>query len=506
MKIKIGTPWCFTEQGRKDNQEDYLWPMPECDDAAGRVLSGSPDSRVFLMCDGVGGRDSGEVASMTAANAIGDYITTHFDLNEVFTEEDFKTQALSSGYDALDKVGNDSLSKMATTMTCLVLHKGGALVAHIGDSRIYHVRPSEAVNKGGTGIIFQTTDHSLVQDLIRIGELTEEEAVNFPQKNVITRAMQPHLERRYKADTFNITDVKAGDYFFLCCDGVLEQLSNEMLGEILADKELDDKGKIEAIKAICDGKTRDNYTCWLVPVQEVVAEATDVLAKSDDLVASVVESEEGLDDKTPAQSAEEGRDKSSRKFTPAPEVAAPLPESGEEKAKRAHRSRIANVKIILGIVALIAVASLLGFYARDYFMQKSAEPGKAEKNEAFDIKQKKSDKSDEKDRKKDDGKGQFAPQNHKTEEAILEDIPGVVLDSDMSPEPNDNQSASPTRQEEKPRQDQSVGKEPESKQSGINGVVNSKKESRQRVRDTDTQGETGANNSSPEPSYPITSI
>ena len=248
MIIKIRQPLSFSEIGRKDNQEDYLWPQPEAVTKA---------NRVFLMCDGVGGQDSGEVASQTAATALGEYITAHPASDGIVTKAMFE-EALAYGYDELDKVDTGAFRKMGTTMTCLVLHRGGALVAHIGDSRVYHIRPSLADEQGRSGIIYQSADHSLVNDLLRAGEITEEEAADFPQKNVITRAMQPHLERRYKADILNIDDVQAGDYFFLCCDGVLEQLTNDMLGAILSDENLDDQGKIDAIKEVCDGRTRDN--------------------------------------------------------------------------------------------------------------------------------------------------------------------------------------------------------------------------------------------------------
>jgi serine/threonine protein phosphatase PrpC len=281
MKITIRQPKCFSEIGRKDNQEDFLWPNPQ---------TVTKENRVFVMCDGVGGQDSGEVASETAATALGTFLTGHLPEDGVVTKAFFE-EALSYAYDEMDKVDTGAVKKMGTTMTCLVLHKGGALVAHIGDSRIYHIRPSLASKEGRTGIIYQSADHSLVNDLLRAGEITEEEAVNFPQKNVITRAMQPHLERRYKADVYEISDVESGDYFFLCCDGVLEQLTNDRLGEILADETLDDEGKIAAIKAVCDGNTRDNYTCWLVPIDEVEREEEENTSEEEN-IAVVVEQEE----------------------------------------------------------------------------------------------------------------------------------------------------------------------------------------------------------------------
>lgn len=282
MIIKIRKPQCFSEIGHKDNQEDYLWPLPE---------TVTPDNRIFLMCDGVGGQDSGEIASKTAATALGIYLTEHPSEDGIVTQAMFEN-ALAFGYDELDKVDTGAIKKMGTTMTCLVLHRGGALVAHIGDSRIYHIRPSLADESGRSGIIYQSADHSLVNDLLRAGEITEEESVNFPQKNVITRAMQPNLERRYKADIYNIDDVQAGDYFFLCCDGVLEQLTNDMLGAILSDESLDDKGKIKAIKNVCDGNTRDNYTCWLIPIDKVKSESHDTVHKDEELIVTVESEEE----------------------------------------------------------------------------------------------------------------------------------------------------------------------------------------------------------------------
>lgn len=279
MKITIKQPLSFSEIGLKDNQEDFLWPLPN---------AVTVDDRVFLMCDGMGGHDNGELASKTAATALGKYLTSHPSPDGIVTKAMFE-QALAYAYDELDKVDNGAVKKMGTTMTCLVLHRGGALVAHIGDSRVYHIRPSLADEHGRSGIIYQSADHSLVNDLLRSGEITEEEAADFPQKNVITRAMQPHLERRYKADILNIDDVQAGDYFFLCCDGVLEQLTNDTLGEILKNQTLDDNAKINAIKKVCDGKTHDNYTCWLIPVLDVQKEETDVAQDDEEQVAVTVE-------------------------------------------------------------------------------------------------------------------------------------------------------------------------------------------------------------------------
>lgn len=270
MKITIRQPLSFSEIGRKDNQEDYIYP------SVGKV---NDQNRFFILCDGMGGHENGEVASTTVCEALGCFFESHLPEDGVMTTDLFK-EALNSAYDELDKKDTGGLKKMGTTMTCLYLHKKGYLVAHIGDSRIYHIRPN-------TGIVYQSSDHSLVNDLLRAGELTEEEALNFPQKNVITRAMQPNLERRHKADVFSFNDIKKGDYFFLCCDGVLEQLTNDCLCGILSDKKLNDSQKLDAIKLVCDGNTKDNYTCYLIPIDDVVMEEDDSKGADENMVVGV---------------------------------------------------------------------------------------------------------------------------------------------------------------------------------------------------------------------------
>ena len=194
--IRIRKPLSFTEIGRKENQEAYLYPA-----------HADENTRIFILCDGMGGHDNGEVASRTAANALGDYLSSCSSTDIPVFET-----GLAKAYDALDSIDTNSMKKPGTTMTCLCLNEDNYLVAHIGDSRIYHIRPSlfNTETKRG-GILYQSSDHSLVNDLLRAGELTEEEARDFPQKNVIPRAMQPHLSTRYKADVYSFDDIQDGD-------------------------------------------------------------------------------------------------------------------------------------------------------------------------------------------------------------------------------------------------------------------------------------------------------
>lgn len=271
MKIQIRKPIGYSQIGRKDQQEDAVWPS---------FSDVSADNPCIILCDGVGGSEHGEVASQTSSKVIGEYLTNIIKDSETVTDADVQ-KAVNLAYDELEKIDTEGSESgkvsMATTLTCVCLHNDGILAAHMGDSRIYLVRPGE-------GLKYQSNDHSLVNALLQAGEITEEEAVNFPRKNVITRAIQPHCERRYKAEVHQLTDIQSGDYIFLCCDGVLEQLTNERLVEILS-MNCSDKDKLALLEAESTDKTRDNYTAYLIPIDNVEGESSIV---HDDEVATVV--------------------------------------------------------------------------------------------------------------------------------------------------------------------------------------------------------------------------
>ena len=253
MTIDIKQPLSYSHIGRKDNQEDAIYPT---------LGNASIHHRFFVLCDGMGGHHHGEVASNLVCEAFEKFFTSH-PLKDGFLSEELFKQGLSAAYDALDENDDDSYRKMGTTLTFIYLHSGGCFAAHIGDSRIYHIRPNK-------GLMYQSNDHSLVNDLLRIGEITPEEAINHPQKNILTRVMQPHLERRYRAEICQLSDIQQGDYLFLCSDGVLEQLNNVQLFDILSNSKLSDQQKLTALEEISLHKTKDNFTAHLIPIDRVV--------------------------------------------------------------------------------------------------------------------------------------------------------------------------------------------------------------------------------------------
>lgn len=297
MEIKIGLPLSFSEIGQKDNQEDFVFPSPN---------DVKQKDRVFILCDGMGGHSHGEVASRTVATALGQYMKWHFPSEGSLTKELF-LEGLNYAYGQLNMVDDGSPKKMGTTLTFVAFHADGCFCAHIGDSRIYLVRPSEK------RIIYRSEDHSLVNDLIRSGELTPEEAATYPHKNVITRAMQPNQEKPAKAEMRNITDIKSGDYVFLCCDGILENLTDDKLVNILSTPGIDDVRKLAAIKNLCLGRTKDNFTCYLIPVQSVTGEFVDYKATRPVLTDSQESENNALD--VPQESHSKKNNLLSRRFS-----------------------------------------------------------------------------------------------------------------------------------------------------------------------------------------------
>jgi len=253
IHIKINQPYALNEIGGRENNEDSIFPSKKC---------ASKSDDLFLVCDGVGGSDKGEIASLLACNSFSNYFDLKPEIKEISINEDYIQGALEYTQDKIDEylVNNPNSKGMGTTLTLLSLNTNGATIAHIGDSRVYHIR--------NRNIIYKTQDHSLVKELVKEGIITEENAKTHPQKNIITRAIQGNSVKPTFADVSTQTDVQAEDYFFLCSDGILEQVTDEILVDIITSKRTDEE-KINEIDSICKGNTKDNYSCYLVPIAEV---------------------------------------------------------------------------------------------------------------------------------------------------------------------------------------------------------------------------------------------
>lgn len=258
MNIKIYPPLAILEMGSRKNQEDFISP------ALGKA---TPDDRLFIVCDGMGGHEHGEVASSTFATALAKFFEANVSPDLVLPDSKL-ADAIACAYAALDGVDDGNFKKMGTTLTLVYIHRGGVTAAHIGDSRIYHIRP-------GKGLLYLSRDHSLVYDLYQSGEISYDEMKTSNQKNIITRAVQPGEDNRVKPDIIHITDVQPGDYFYLCSDGMLEQMEDDELAQLLSSNCSDEDKCQQLIDATAANK--DNHSAYLIHVESVTSEADDKL-------------------------------------------------------------------------------------------------------------------------------------------------------------------------------------------------------------------------------------
>ena len=256
MEIKIYQPLFIHEQGKRDNQEDALW-----NEGATALDS------LFIVCDGMGGHEKGEVASQTFSQALGKWFAEHVDSRQPLADAQL-SNAITYAYDELDKQDDgNSIKKMGTTLTLLYIHAHGVTAAHIGDSRIYHIRPGYyTADHPEKAILYQSRDDSLVYELYQTGEISYEEMATHPQKNVITKAVTP-AGRREDPSIIHITDIKPGDYFYMCSDGMLEKMSNAELATLFSSGDTDEKKRKDLIEATKENA--DNHTAWIIRVKEV---------------------------------------------------------------------------------------------------------------------------------------------------------------------------------------------------------------------------------------------
>jgi PPM family protein phosphatase len=225
----------------------------------GRQRRGNEDSYyarapVFVVADGMGGAQAGEVASQIAVE------TFELGLPPEGTPEERLTVVVQRANGRIHELSHadDARAGMGTTLTAAYLDDDRLVIAHVGDSRAYLFRDGELTRL--------TQDHSLVDELFRQGKLTEEEALEHPQRSIITRALGP--EPQVEVDTWSY-GVREGDVVLLCSDGLTSMISDRQVQEILAQApSLRDAGE-RLIAGANDAGGRDNITVVLFRVEDV---------------------------------------------------------------------------------------------------------------------------------------------------------------------------------------------------------------------------------------------
>ena len=236
--LRIAEQWYASDVGRQrqGNEDNFFVRAP-----------------LFVVADGMGGAQAGEVASEISVRSFDDELPNGS-----------RAEALVHVIEQANKRiherarSDDSLHGMGTTTTAAYVDDDEVVIAHVGDSRAYLLRGGE--------LIRLTKDHSLVGELVARGKLTEEQAEQHPQRSVITRALGPEANVQVDIDIF---PAKAGDLFLLCSDGLTSMVHEPKLRPLFEESDsLETLGK-RLIDAANAAGGRDNITVILFRLEEV---------------------------------------------------------------------------------------------------------------------------------------------------------------------------------------------------------------------------------------------
>lgn len=235
---------------RENNEDKFEYFVPE-DDA--RLAT---RGQVFVVCDGMGGHAAGQIASELACKTFIDVYLNH----PAADPEVAMTAGVIAANRFVTDVGRAVPSRkgMGTTLSSLILLQGKAYTVQVGDSRIYRLRNGE--------LLMLTQDHTWVDDAVRAGLLTHEEALDHPYKHVLTRAIGS--EGDVKPD-IAVDEAYPGDLYLICSDGLINHVPDDAIGETLRTKLLSDAAWSLVSQALQGGGS-DNTTVMIVRVDAMV--------------------------------------------------------------------------------------------------------------------------------------------------------------------------------------------------------------------------------------------
>lgn len=216
-----------------------------------------PDDEIqlFILADGMGGYNGGEVASKLAVASAKNYILSNFEKNNSDKDTILDLVKNSSQYANMvvyEKAKeNPELSKMGTTLDICLIYQSKAFISHIGDSRIYRIR-KDFMRK-------LTKDHSYVQQLIDEGKITKEESLKHPKKNMLMKALgcTPFIEPDAMIKGFIKEDV-----ILMCSDGLTNMVSEERIKQIIKENPTDATKLL--VQEANDNGGNDNITAIII--------------------------------------------------------------------------------------------------------------------------------------------------------------------------------------------------------------------------------------------------
>ncbi|HHW43606.1 Stp1/IreP family PP2C-type Ser/Thr phosphatase [Desulfofundulus thermobenzoicus] len=214
-----------------------------------------PALGLFAVADGMGGHQAGEVASRMALEELVRFVRSRL------KKAGEPGTVLVRGVEEANRLvyqlscASAGCRGMGTTISAVMVHGHDLFLAHVGDSRVYLLR--------GNRIRQLTEDHSLVQEMVRIGGLTAEEAIRHPQRNVLTRALG--TEPRVQVDSLRI-GLETGDRIILCTDGLTVHLRPEEIGALVQQNASVEEAVGMLVRTALDRGGTDNITVILVAV------------------------------------------------------------------------------------------------------------------------------------------------------------------------------------------------------------------------------------------------
>jgi PPM family protein phosphatase len=316
----------------------------------GRQRRGNEDSSfarppVFVIADGMGGAQAGEVASQIAVEAFEQGLPEAGSPEERLVS---RVQEANKRIYDLSRAEHERAG-MGTTLTAAYLDDAQVAIAHVGDSRAYMYRDGSLQRL--------TQDHSLVGELVRRGKLTEEQAEEHPQRSIITRALGP--EPTVEVDTWTYP-ARAGDVLLLCSDGLTSMIGEDRIGGILSSADSLDSAADELIREANEAGGRDNITVILFRLEDAGAEGavdepTIVGAPAPTRTSAAAATTQVA--KPPSQTTQRG--------APRPMARVPLARTqgrptGEAGAAAPGRRRRRYIKPLAALLAIVIVLFLIG--------------------------------------------------------------------------------------------------------------------------------------------------
>ena len=238
--------YCLTDTGKKRNMnQDFVY-------ASEQKVGVLPN--LFIVADGMGGHNAGDMASRLAVETIVDYVGSCSPKRTVYMLAEAVGAANRSVYQK--SLTDRTLAGMGTTVVACCVEGDSLYAVNVGDSRLYIIRDD----------IYQiTTDHSLVEEMVRAGQISRDEAKVHPDRNVITRAVG--MKEQSKPDLLDV-GIMQGDRILLCSDGLTNMVSDRQIYDIVVESASAGEAAGKLIDTANENGGSDNISVILIDTME----------------------------------------------------------------------------------------------------------------------------------------------------------------------------------------------------------------------------------------------